>query len=118
MPFRGKRADYSAQALDMEGLSASPFDQLQEWLENAGAAEIEEPEAMCLATSDANAAPSSRMVLLRGLDERGLVFFTNYNSRKGLEIGGNPRVGVNFWWPSLHRQVRVEGLAEKTSAEE
>jgi pyridoxamine 5'-phosphate oxidase len=86
-----------------------PLALLAEWIEAAGGAEAIEAIAMCLATADANARPSARIVLLRGLDDRGLRFFTSYESRKGHELAQNPHAAGVLYWPQLHRQVRVEG---------
>ncbi len=88
---------------------SEPFAQLADWIDDAGGMESLEAIAMCLATVDANAHPSARIVLLRGLDERGLRFFTSYLSRKGHELAENPHAAAVLYWPSLHRQVRVEG---------
>lgn len=89
--------------------NADPIAQLARWLEEARAAGIKQPEAMCLATADAQGAPSARVVLLRGLDERGLVFYTNRLSRKGRELDENPHAALVFHWDALDRQARVEG---------
>jgi pyridoxamine 5'-phosphate oxidase len=94
-----------------------PITQLREWLEEARAVEGE-PHAMTLATATLDGRPSARVVLLRGIDERGLTFFTNRTSRKGDELDANPRAAVAIHWWELGRQVRVEGLVEEVSAEE
>jgi pyridoxamine 5'-phosphate oxidase len=86
-----------------------PFALLARWIDDAGGMEALEAIAMCLATVDAHARPSARIVLLRGLDDRGLRFFTSYLSRKGRELAENPHAAAVLYWPSLHRQVRVEG---------
>ena len=99
-------------------LPDDPLEGLALWLADARAADAPEPTAMCLATASLDAAPSARYVLLRGLDERGLAFYTNYSSRKGEELDDNPRVAAAFWWPTLERQVRVEGTVGRVSAEE
>jgi pyridoxamine 5'-phosphate oxidase len=91
----------------------NPFRQLERWLAEAIEAQLYEPHGMTLSTVGADGRPSSRVVLLRGLDERGLVFFTNYQSRKGKELAVNPWACLNFWWPPLERQVRVEGRVEQ-----
>src|SRR5262245_18156009 len=95
-----------------------PFTQFRIWYEQAVAACLPQPEAMTLATADAEGKPSARMVLLRGVDERGFVFFTNYDSRKARELEANPRAALVFYWFELHRQVRVEGRAERVPAAE
>jgi pyridoxamine 5'-phosphate oxidase len=103
----------------LERLTAEhPARELQRWLDEASAAGVPEPNAMCLATAGAGARPSARMVLLRGLDTRGLRFFTSYFSRKGREIAENPYAAAVFHWPQLARQVRVEGSVSELSGEE
>lgn len=102
----------------MIGTSADPVRLLQAWLGDAAAAGVAEPGAMCLATADPRARPSARMVLLRGLDERGLRFYTSYFSRKGRELSENPAVAAVLAWPELARQVRVEGTATPLSDQE
>ncbi|MGH6988874.1 MAG: pyridoxamine 5'-phosphate oxidase [Stellaceae bacterium] len=97
---------------------AEPFTLFAQWLAEAKATEPAEPEAMTLATATPEGAPSSRVVLLRGSDERGFVFFTNYDSRKGEELFANPRAALNFHWKSLQRQVRIEGRAETVTEAE
>jgi pyridoxamine 5'-phosphate oxidase len=86
-----------------------PLILFQSWLDEARAAEGYDAEAMAVATATPDGAPSARMVLLKGFDERGIVFFTNYGSRKGDELAANPRAAVLFHWPSIGRQVRIEG---------
>jgi pyridoxamine 5'-phosphate oxidase len=88
------------------------------WFEQAIAADPVQPDAVTLATCTPEGAPSARVVLLRGFDERGFVFFTNYQSRKGAELAANPRAALVFYWPDLGRQVRIEGTVEKVSAKE
>ncbi len=116
--FLGERKDYVYGDLDRERLSLDPFVQLREWLAEAAGAGIGEPNAMCLSTVGQDGRPSSRMVLLRDLDARGLTFYTNYESRKGTELNSNPNVCVAFWWGSIERQIRIEGRVEKVSAAE
>jgi pyridoxamine 5'-phosphate oxidase len=96
----------------------NPIELFQEWFEEARAAGVEVPEAMTLATADAEGRPSARMLLLKGADERGFTFFTGYESRKGRELEGNPRAALVFYWRPLGRQVRVEGTVRRLSAEE
>ena len=95
-----------------------PVVQFGRWFDDARAAGLVEPSAMALATAGADGAPSARMVLLRGVDQRGFVFYTNHDSRKAAELAANPRAALVFWWGELQRQVRVEGLVERTSQEE
>jgi pyridoxamine 5'-phosphate oxidase len=95
-----------------------PLTLFQSWLEEARAAAGYEAEAMAVATATRDGAPSVRMVLLKGVDERGLVFFTNYSSRKGEELGQNPRAALLFHWPEIGRQVRVEGPASRVDRAE
>ena len=100
-------------------LDADPLVELRRWLEEARAAGLHEPEAMALATATPAGTPSVRMVLLRGLDERGLSFFTNYESRKAEELAANPDAAVVLnWGPPLRRQVRVEGRVERLTEDE
>lgn len=102
--------------LARDDLDADPRVQLERWLEEARARELAEPNAMALATADAAGRPSVRMVLFKGLDDRGLRFFTNYESRKAAELDENPHAAVCFFWAPLRRQVRVEGAVEHLSA--
>jgi pyridoxamine 5'-phosphate oxidase len=95
-----------------------PFARIREILDEAAMTGMEDPNAMVVSTVDAAGQPSSRVVLLKGFDERGFVFYTNLESRKGREIGGNPRVSLDFWWRELHKQVVVLGTAERVSDEE
>lgn len=99
-------------------MSPDPVEQFRTWLADAAAAGLINPEAMTLATATPDGRPSARMVLLKGVDERGFVFFTNYESRKGAELEANPRAALVFYWAALERQVRVEGRVERTSAAE
>jgi pyridoxamine 5'-phosphate oxidase len=99
-------------------LAVDPIARFQEWFEEAREAGVEVPEAMTLATADAEGRPSARMLLLKGADERGFTFFTGYESRKGRELEANPRAALVFYWRPLGRQVRVEGTVRRLSAEE
>jgi len=112
------RQNYDQGALDEADVDADPFRQFARWFEEAHAADLMEPNAMALATADATGRPSSRMVLLKGVDPRGFIFFTNFESRKGQEITANPRASLLFWWDKLHRQVRIDGRVETVTAEE
>ena len=105
-------------AMEASDLDPDPLRQFHVWFEVAGAAGIEVPEAMALATSTPDGRPSARMVLLKGADERGFAFFTNRESRKGSELAANPHAAVLFHWRPLGRQVRVEGRVEPISSEE
>jgi pyridoxamine 5'-phosphate oxidase len=95
-----------------------PVAQFHRWFERAGEAGVRMPEAMAVATSTPGGIPSMRMVLMKGCDDRGVVFFTNYDSRKGLELAVNPRAALLFYWDVLGRQVRIEGPVARTSAQE
>lgn len=114
-PFVLNRYDYVKGALDEEALLDSPTQQLQRWLDEATNAGVTEPLAMCLSTVGRDLRPSSRFVLLRGLDESGLMFYTNYESHKAQQMAENPYVSVTFWWAAMERQVRVEGRVEKVA---
>jgi pyridoxamine 5'-phosphate oxidase len=101
-----------------EDLYGDPLRQFASWFAQAGAADVREPQAAALATASADGVPSVRMVLVKSVDERGFVFFSHYDSRKGREIADNPRAALLFHWDPLGRQVRIEGPIEHTSAEE
>jgi pyridoxamine 5'-phosphate oxidase len=103
--------------LDRADLDDDPLVQFRRWFDDARQV-VRAPEAMALATASANGAPSVRMVLLKGADERGLVFYTHYVSRKGRELEANPQAALLFYWDPLGRQVRVEGRVERVSSEE
>lgn len=107
------REEYSGTPLDQDTIAADPFAQFARWLDEVLELEIPLGNAMTLATADAAGQPSARVVLLKEVDERGFVFFSNYNSRKGRELEDNPRAALLFWWPTLQRQVRVEGSVER-----
>ncbi len=112
------RVDYRRGTLDESSADANPFVLFQKWLDDAIAENLSEPNAMILATAALDGKPSARVMLLRNLDERGFVFFTNYSSRKGKEIAQNPFVSLVFFWQPLFRQIRVEGRIERVSAQE
>jgi pyridoxamine 5'-phosphate oxidase len=112
------RREYGEHGLDVPDLDPDPLAMFRRWLDDSVAAGLHEPNAMVVATASAEGRPSSRMVLLKGLDSRGFVFFTNYESRKAADIAANPHVSLLFPWHDLQRQVRVEGTAAKVSAEE
>lgn len=105
-------------ALREEDLAGDPLHQFASWFMEARAADVREPQAAALATASADGVPSVRMVLVKSFDERGFVFFSHYDSRKGREIAANPRAALLFHWDPLGRQVRIEGPIEHTSAEE
>ena len=110
MNIESSRTSYEREALSESTLAADPLTQLQRWLEDAYAAEgVIEPNAMCVATVSVDGSPSNRMVLLRGLDHRGLAFYTSYLSHKAQQIASNPHVAATFFWSALERQVRIEG---------
>ncbi|WP_025761633.1 pyridoxamine 5'-phosphate oxidase [Dyadobacter tibetensis] len=108
------RNDYTLNGLQRADLSQNPLDQFQKWFSEVLSAEITEANAMVLSTS-VNHRPSGRIVLLKGLDAYGFVFFTNYLSQKGTAIAHNPLVSLTFFWKELERQVRIEGKVEKLS---
>lgn len=112
------RKSYERAELSEEASHADPLKQFDQWLTEAIDAEIPEPTAMTLATVAGNLRPSTRIVLLKGFDAKGLVWYTNYESRKGLELAGNPYAALQFHWVELERVVRIEGRVEKVSAEE
>ena len=112
------RKSYERAELGEDASHANPFQQFDQWLHEAIQAEIPEPNAMTLATVASNLRPSTRVVLIKGYDQRGLVWYTNYESRKGQEIAGNPYAALQFHWVELERVVRIEGRVEKASAEE
>ena len=99
-------------------LDPDPLRQFERWFEDARAAALQVPEAMALATATSDGRPSARMVLLKGADERGFAFHTNYESRKGGELAANPQAALLFHWQPLGRQVRIEGRVERVTAEE
>lgn len=112
------RSNYALSGLNETDLLETPFQQFQLWLEQAIAAELPEPNAMTLATLSAQGKPIARMVLLKGLDEKGFVFYTNYDSAKGKQLTETDSAALVFWWAGLERQVRVEGTVEKVSSTE
>ncbi|MEL6180405.1 MAG: pyridoxamine 5'-phosphate oxidase [Myxococcota bacterium] len=118
-PIQDLRRDYQVGSLEAEELPTSPFPLFKAWFTDACASDdIMEPNAMVLATVSEKGDPSARLVLLKSYDERGFVFYTNYNSRKGHEIDAHGQAALVFWWDALERQVRVEGKAERIAPEE
>jgi pyridoxamine 5'-phosphate oxidase len=112
------RTDYQAARLDESDLLENPFEQFDKWFKEALEAEVLEVNAMNLATATPEGKPSSRIVLLKGLDDTGFVFYTNYHSDKGQLLAVNPYASLNFFWGELERQVRIDGIVEKVSSEE
>ena len=112
------RQQYEEQGLDEAAASPNPFTQFNTWFADAVAAREPQVNAMTLATATPDGQLSARMVLLKGFDERGFVFYTNQESRKAQELRANPRAALVFWWYNTHRQVRVEGIIEVVSSEE
>jgi pyridoxamine 5'-phosphate oxidase len=112
------RREYALARLDEKDVSRDPIAEFARWFAEAQSAEVEEPNAMVLATATPDGVPSARVVLLKGFDERGFVFFTDYRSRKGAELEANPRAALVLHWSELERQVRITGDVTRTSAEE
>ncbi len=112
------RRELEQQGLTRAELDADPFTQFQRWFDHAITVGLYQPEAMAVASTDADGQPSVRLVLLRGFDDRGFTFFTNYDSRKGSELRANPKTAIVFPWHPISRQVRVLGIAEVIDADE
>ena len=112
------RREYERTGLTETDAGDDPFALFHQWLDQARAAELTDPNAMILATCTPDGVPSARAVLLKALDARGFTFFTNYDSRKGRELEANPRVALCFLWHQLERQIRVEGTVEVVTAQE
>lgn len=112
------RMNYEKGELTESAAKTSPFEQFQSWLQEAIDLPVAEPTAMALATANAHGKPSSRIVLLKGLDNRGFVFYTNYDSRKGQELRQQACASLLFFWQPLERQVRIEGVIEKVTDQE
>ena len=111
------RKSYERDALDEQASSADPLQQFEHWLQQALQGQLPEPNAMTLATVGADGRPSTRVVLLKGFDARGIVWYTNYHSRKGRELAANPQAALQFHWVELERVVRIEGRVEQVEAE-
>ena len=107
------RNEYSKAELDISSVHLNPIDQFSQWFNEALAARVPEPTAMNLATANEHGRPSSRMVLLKGVENSRFVFFTNYQSKKGRDLDTNPACALTFFWPELERQVRIEGIAHR-----
>jgi len=118
MDIANLREEYRRARLDERDVAADPVEQFARWFDETWKAEVPEPNAMSLATADADGAPNCRMVLLKSASPRGFTFYTDYRSVKGSELGENPRVALCFWWGALERQVRIVGRAERESVEE
>jgi pyridoxamine 5'-phosphate oxidase len=112
------RKSYERAELDESASHVAPLQQFDQWLKEAIASEVPEPNAMTLATVASNLRPSTRVVLIKGYDAHGITWYTNYASRKGLELAGNPYAALQFHWVELERVVRIEGIVEKVSAQE
>ncbi|CDS54241.1 Pyridoxamine 5'-phosphate oxidase [Polaromonas sp. CG9_12] len=112
------RKSYERAELNEDASQADPLMQFDQWLGEAISAQVPEPNAMTLATVGSNLRPSTRVVLIKGFDAQGIVWYTNYASRKGLELAGNPYAALQFHWVELERVVRIEGVVEKVPAEE
>ena len=114
----GLRKSYELAELDEAASDADPMRQFKGWLDQAIDSKLAEPNAMTLATVGADGRPSTRIVLIKGVDERGIVWYTNYDSRKGRDIAAHPQAALQFHWVELERVVRIEGTVEKVSADE
>jgi pyridoxamine 5'-phosphate oxidase len=112
------RREYALKTLDEGQVDRDPLKQFGAWMFEAIQSQVPEPTAMTLATADAKGRPSARIVLLKGLDPRGFVFYTNYQSRKGKNLAENPQAAMTFLWKELERQVRIEGRIEKVTPQE
>lgn len=110
------RKDYRLAALDESEVEQHPVKQFEKWWQEAISGQLDEPNAMTLATSTPEGRPSARIVLLKSFDTDGFIFFTNYESRKGIEMAANPQVSLLFFWRELERQVRIDGTVSKTDA--
>ncbi len=118
MQLAEMRRNYAARALDLADLDANPFAQFDNWMREAIETQVIEPNAMTLATADAAGRPAVRTVLLKGFDERGFVFYSNYESAKARDLAANPKVALLFPWLALERQVSAMGIAQKITATE
>jgi pyridoxamine 5'-phosphate oxidase len=116
--YHNERKNYQLGELTDAFLSANPFQLFQQWMDEAFAAGVDEPTAMTLATVDALQQPHARIVLLKAFNEQGFIFYSHYESAKGRELVTSKRTALTFFWPKLERQIRIEGLADKLTAEE
>ena len=112
------RREYSREELSESSVASDPFVQYSNWFDEYVASAPLEPSACTVSTVGSDGSPSSRVVLLKGFDDRGFVFFTNYTSKKARDMESEPRVAIHFFWPELERQIEIAGRAEKTSREE
>lgn len=112
------RRNYKLKSLDTKDVKLNPFEQFSQWFDEVLNSGLIEPNAMILATADKNCKPSARTLLLKGFSDKGFVFYTNYESRKGKELAENNKATILFYWPELERQVRIEGTVEKISRKE
>ncbi len=112
------RHDFAKETLDEANVNSNPILQFEKWFNEAVDADVNEPNAMTVCTTTKEGKPSARIILLRNFNENGFVFYTNYTSRKGTEIEENPNCALLFFWPELERQVRIEGILKKQTAEE
>lgn len=112
------RHDFSKKTLDKKDVDSDPVLQFEKWFKEAVDAKVNEPNAMSISTVSSEGKPSSRILLLRNFNQDGFVFYTNYNSKKGIEIAANPYAALLFFWPELERQVRIEGVLSKQTVEE
>ena len=112
------RAEYSKHTLDISDVQGDPIEQFQLWFDEANKVEISEVNAMHLSTVNPNGMPSSRIILLKGIENNGFVFFTNYQSDKGKDLDANPAAALLFFWKELERQVRIQGHVEKISKDD
>lgn len=110
------RKDYKLASLDEADVATTPLAQFDKWFKEALGSQLPEPNAMTLATCDSQARPSARIVLIKAYDERGFMFFTNYESHKAQDLSANNRAALLFFWPELERQIRIQGRVEKVSA--
>lgn len=113
-----QRVDYGDRELNLEHLDSLPMKVFREWLKEAVDAGIEEANAACLCTVDSSGCPDGRTLLIKGVEDDGLLFYTNYRSRKGEQLEGCPKATLVVWWPSLRRQIRVSGIVERVTADE
>lgn len=118
MKLESQRREYLSGGLRRGDLAADPLDQFDRWMQQALEAEVPDPTAMAAATVSADGQPSQRIVLLKHFDERGFVFYTNFESRKALELAGNPRISLLFPWNAINRQIKICGTAERIGRDE
>jgi pyridoxamine 5'-phosphate oxidase len=116
--LQDERIDYTAGELNISDLEIDPLKQFLKWYEAYNLTDAKDPNAFTLSTVNSDGQPSARVLLLKGVDQGGFEFYTNYKSDKGQEIDFNPKVALSFFWPALERQIRIEGIAEKLSETE